>query len=96
MLPQIQLTGHNVDITDTLRSFIDDKFKRLTKHVERVTSIHVMLDFLKPRATATAKAKLSIPHSEIFAEAESEDMYKTIDLLIDKIVRQLDKHKTKK
>lgn len=91
MLTPIQLTGHNVEITQTLRNFVTDKFGRITKHIERATSIHVILDIVKLRQIA--KVKIHIPHSEIYAEAESEDMYKTIDLLIDKITRQMEKHK---
>ncbi|MCL5260734.1 MAG: HPF/RaiA family ribosome-associated protein [Gammaproteobacteria bacterium] len=36
------------------------------------------------------------PGSEVYASAQSEDMYKTVDLLIDKLVGQLDKHKGKR
>ena len=97
MLPQIQINGHNVEITDILRTFIEDKFSHnLTKYVERITSIHVMLDVNKKRARQIAKVKMHLPNSEIYAEAESEDMYKTIDMLIGKIARQLRKRRSKR
>lgn len=91
MLPQIQITAHNTEITATLRDYINNKFAKIAKHTERATSIHITLNVEKLQQIA--KAKLHIPHVEIYADATSEDMYKTIDLLIDKIVKQIDKHR---
>lgn len=92
MLP-IQLTGHHIEITQVLRDFIDKKFKRLEKHADRITSIHIILTVDK--LLQKAEAKIHIPGCEVHASADSDDMYKTIDLLVDKIIRQLDKHKGK-
>jgi putative sigma-54 modulation protein len=89
MLPTIQFTGHNVEVSDIMRNFVKDKFDRLKKHSERITSIHVILNVDK--LLQIAEAKVHIPGNEIYASAESDDMYKTIDILIDKLVRQLDK-----
>lgn len=91
MLP-IHLSGHGVE-TQTLRDFVDNKFSRLQKHSSRITNIHVF--FSVKKLLQMAEATIHIPGHEIFASAESEDMYKTIDLLVDKLVRQLDKCKGK-
>lgn len=90
MLPPIQFTGHNVEINQMLRDFVNDKFSRLTKHADQIISVHVILNVDK--LSQVAEARLHIPHSEVYAKAESEDMYKAIDLLVDKLVRQLEKH----
>lgn len=90
MLPPIQLTGHGIEITQVLRDFVNDKFKRLSKHASQITSLHVTLHVDK--LSQIAKAQIHIPHNEVDAQADSEDMYKSIDLLIDKLVRQLEKH----
>lgn len=92
-MQQIQFTGHNIEITPTLREFTHTKFKRLARHADRITSVHVMFNIDKLRQIA--EAKIHLPGSEVYASAESEDMYKTIDILIDKLVRQLGKHKNK-
>ncbi|MCK4608595.1 MAG: ribosome-associated translation inhibitor RaiA [Gammaproteobacteria bacterium] len=92
-MAQIQYTGHNLDVTPTLRDFIASKFKKLNRHANTITSTHVILSVDKLRQIA--EAKLHIPGAEIYAQSESEDMYKTIDLLVDKVVRQLKKHKDK-
>ena len=92
-MAQLQFTGHNLEITPILRDFIANKFKRLNRHASTITSTHIILSVDKLRQTA--EAKLHIPGAEIYATSESEDMYKTIDLLVDKLVRQLKKHKDK-
>lgn len=93
MLPQIQITGHGIEVTEVLRDFINDKFGRLTKHAHQIISVHIILNVEKLRQIA--EAKILIPQNEIYAQAESEDMYKTIDFLLDKVVRQLDKIRSK-
>jgi len=68
---QINLTGHHVDITDSLRAYVDSK--------------------LNQRAEATLHLKGDVVH----ANAEHTDMYAAIDGLIDKLDRQVIKHKEK-
>lgn len=89
----VQLSGHGLEITPTLRDFVDKKFTRLQKHAHSITSIHVIFDVKK--LLQAAEATVHVPGLEIYAGAESEDLYKTIDLLIDKLVRQLDRYKGK-
>jgi putative sigma-54 modulation protein len=88
---QIQFTGHNIEITPPIRDYVSKKFKRLKRHMDSITSTHVILNVDKLRQIA--EAKLHIPGAEIYAQAEADDMYKAIDALIDKLVRQLEKHK---
>lgn len=90
MLP-IQLSGHGVEITPTLNDYIHKKFERLQKHAHKITKIHIFLNV--SNLSQEAEATVHIPGTEIYASAKSEDMYKTIDLLLDKVVRQLEKHK---
>lgn len=92
MLP-IQISGHGVEVTSALNDFTNKKFERLNKHADKITSVHVFFNLKK--FLQLAEATVHIPGNEIYASAESEDMYKTIDLLVDKVVRQLDKHKGK-
>ena len=90
---QIQLTGRHVDITDPIREFIDTKFPRLANHCDDITSAHVILSVEKGRHRA--EAKLHIPGNDIFADSIEKDMYAALDLLLDKLDRQLIKHKEK-
>ena len=90
---QINLSGHHVDITDSLRNFINSKFERLTRRFEQINNVHVVLTVEKLRQKAEATIHLN--GGEIFANAESDDMYAAIDALVDKLDRQVIKHKEK-
>jgi putative sigma-54 modulation protein len=90
---QINLTGHHVEITDSLRSYVDTKFEKLERHFDHINNVHVILNVekLKQKAEAT----LHINGGEVFANSEHTDMYAAIDSLIDKLDRQVIKHKEK-
>jgi putative sigma-54 modulation protein len=90
---QINLTGRHIDITDSLRDYVTSKMERIERHFDHVTNIHVILDVEKLRQKA--EASFHISGHDIFAEAENEDMYAAIDSLVDKLDRQLLKHKEK-
>jgi putative sigma-54 modulation protein len=90
---QINLTGHHVDITDSLRNFVHEKFQKLERHFDHITNVHVILSVEKLRQIA--EAKVNVNGGELFANSESEDMYAAIDALIDKLDRQVIKHKEK-
>jgi len=90
---QINLTGHHVDITPALKSFVHEKFGRLERHFEHITNTHVILTVEKGRQKAEATVHVS--RGNLFAEVEHDDMYAAIDILIDKLDRQLKKHKEK-
>jgi len=90
---QMNVTGHHVDITPPLRNYVTEKFERLKRHFDHVTNAHVILSIekLKQKAEAT----LHVSGSDMFADAEADDMYAAIDALIDKLDRQIKKHKEK-
>lgn len=91
---QISLTGHHVDVTEPLKSYVDNKLERLERHFDNVTNVHVILSVEKLRQKA--EATLHINGASVFADAVHEDMYAAIDALIDKLDRQVIKHKEKK
>ena len=90
---QINLTGHHLDLTDALRSYVNDKFVRLERHFDHINNVHVILEVDKVRQIA--EAKLNVNGGEIFATSEDEVMYAAIDSLVDKLDRQVIKHKEK-
>lgn len=90
---QINLTGHHVEVTDSLRDFVKTKFEKLERHFDHINNVHVILNVQKLRQIA--EAKLNVNGGEIFANAEHEDMYAAIDGLVDKLDRQVIKHKEK-
>jgi len=90
---QIQLTGHHVDITDSLKQYVLDKFKRIERHLGYINNVHVILQVEKFRQSA--EATMNVSNGELFASSESDDMYAAIDSLVDKLDRQAIKHKEK-
>ena len=90
---QISLTGHHVDITDSLRGYVDSKLERLERHFDHVTNVHVVLSVEKLRQKA--EAKLHVNGADVYADCVEEDMYAAIDGLLDKLDRQVKKHKEK-
>jgi len=90
---QINLHGHHVDLTDPLKTYVSDKFTKLSRHFDHITSTQVTLSVEKNRQKAEATIRFS--GGEIFADSTEQDMYAAIDLLIDKLDRQILKHKEK-
>ena len=90
---QLNLTGHHVDITPALRDYVREKLDKLERHFEHVTNVNVVLTVEKQKQRA--EASVNVAKGQLFADASSEDMYAAIDALIDKLDRQILKHKEK-
>lgn len=90
---QVNLTGHHVDITDPLRAYVDEKIARLERHFDHVTNVHVILSVEK--LVQKAEATVHVAGADVFADAVHQDMYAAIDALVDKLDRQLIRHKEK-
>ena len=89
----IQIIGHGVEVTPSLRSFTEEKFSKLKRHYAQIQSCHITFDIEK--LDQVAQATILFNKSEIHAKAESIDLYSAIDLLLDKLERQLLKNKEK-
>ncbi len=90
---QINITGQHVDVTSAMKDYVYSKIERLERHYGSITNVQVTLKVEKLRQLA--EATLRISGGEVFANAEDEDLYSAIDLLSDKLDRQLIKHKEK-
>ncbi|HEX2237004.1 MAG TPA: ribosome-associated translation inhibitor RaiA [Gammaproteobacteria bacterium] len=90
---QINLTGHHLDITPALRDYVHGKFERLKRHFDHVIDTHVILTVEKLRHRA--EAAMIVSGNRLFADDVQEDMYAAIDCLVDKLDRQIVKHKEK-
>ncbi|MBA2709973.1 MAG: ribosome-associated translation inhibitor RaiA [Tatlockia sp.] len=89
----INITGHHVEVTTALRDYTQEKFNKLERHFDKITSIHVIFDIEK--LDQKAEATIKVAKSELHASSSTEDMYASIDDLVDKLDRQLIKHKEK-
>ncbi|STY30478.1 ribosome-associated, sigma 54 modulation protein [Legionella wadsworthii] len=89
----IHITGHHIEVTPALRTFTEEKFDKLERHFDQIKSINVVLNVEKLRQIA--EATIHVNKGELHASSESEDLYAAIDTLIEKLERQLMKHKEK-
>lgn len=90
---QLNISGHHVDVTNALKQYIHTKMEKLERHFDHITNTQVTLTVQKLQQVA--EATLHISGADIHASAESEDMYASIDALVDKLDRQVLKHKEK-
>lgn len=90
---QINLSGHHIELTDSLRDYVNTKFAKLERHFEQINNVQVILNVEK--LNQIAEAKLNVNGGEIFANAQEPDMYAAIDALMDKLDRQIIKYKEK-
>tara|TARA_B110000238_G_C15846417_1_gene319109 strand:+ start:43 stop:330 length:288 start_codon:yes stop_codon:yes gene_type:complete len=89
----INLNGHHVDITRSLKEYVETKFDKLEQHFGQINNVRVVLTVEK--SSQSAEATLQLTGHEVFASASNEDMYTAIDLLMAKVDRQRLKYKDK-
>ncbi|WP_130833607.1 ribosome hibernation promoting factor [[Erwinia] mediterraneensis] len=90
---QLNITGQRVEITEPLRDFVTNKFAKLEQYFDRINQVYIVLKV--ERVMQVAEATLHVNGGELHATSEAEDMYAAIDVLIDKLSRQLTRHKDK-
>lgn len=91
---QLDLSGHHIDITDSLRAYVKEKIERLERHFDHVTHVHVVLS-AENKTVMKAEGSVNVAGAKLFAECSNENMYAAIDALADKLDRQIIKHKEK-
>jgi putative sigma-54 modulation protein len=90
---QLNITGHHVEVTDSLKAYVAEKLERLEKHFDHVNNVHVILSVEKTRHKS--EATVHVNGASLFADSTEEDMYAAIDSMTDKLDRQIKKHKEK-
>ncbi|MFY9179373.1 MAG: ribosome-associated translation inhibitor RaiA [Venatoribacter sp.] len=90
---KINLSGHHIEITESLQAFVEDKMSKLERHFDGIVASTVTLTVVKDRMTAEAVVAISGP--DLHASAEGDDMYAAIDQMVEKLIRQVQKHKEK-
>ena len=93
---QIQVSGHQIEITPALRDYVDARRERLVRRFDNLTSLNVVLEVEKNRLTHRAEGTLSAAGKVLHADAVDNDMYAAIDALFDKLDAQVRRHKDKR
>jgi putative sigma-54 modulation protein len=92
----LTISGHHLDITAPLREYVLTKLERITRHFDQVVDIQVLLSVEKlteKERRQKAEVTLHVKGKDIFVEQAAEDMYAAIDQLMDKLDRQVCRHK---
>jgi len=93
-MTNMQITGRHVEVTPAIQEHVKNKFEKLERHFDHITNAHVILEVekLDHKAEATIHAS---GHADLFASAKEKNMYAAIDALVEKLDRQIIKHKEK-
>ena len=90
---QVNISGHHVEVTDSLHNYVSVKLDKLQRHFDQIGNVQVTLSVEKERQKA--EASLNIKGGPVHADAVHDDLYAAIDLMNDKLDRQLIKRKEK-
>ena len=87
----LTVSGHHMALTPAIRSYVESKLGRVTRHFDHVIDVNVILsvDKLKQKAEVTVHVR----GKDIFVESDDQDLYAAIDLMVDKLDRQIIKYK---
>lgn len=91
---KFHIRGENITITDAIRDYAETKLSKLEKYFSEDVTVHITA---KVYPNKQAKAEVTIPHKNITLRAEetSNDWYNSLNVVVDKLERQIRKHKTK-
>lgn len=91
---KFHIRGENITITDPIRNYAKTKLSKLEKYFAEDVTVHVTA---KVYPNKQAKAEVTIPSKTVTLRAEetTDNWYASLDLVVDKLERQIRKHKTK-
>lgn len=89
----LTVSGRHIDVTPALREYVNEKLNRITRHFDHVIDVNVILSVEK--LTQKAEVEVHVRGKDLFCAANESDMYAAIDLLVDKLDRQILRYKEK-
>jgi putative sigma-54 modulation protein len=91
---QISMTGHHVDLTEPLREYVHSKMDKVIRHFDNLIDVHCILTVEKLQPQGGSNPQGRGRHAACRG-ADEEDMYAAIDAMIDRLDRQVRRHKDK-
>lgn len=92
----LTISGHHLEVTPSLRTYVTTKLDRIKRHFDQVVDIKVLLSLenLKEKELRQkAECNIRVKGIDLFAESAHEDLYAAVDELVDKLDRQVVRHK---
>jgi putative sigma-54 modulation protein len=90
----LSVSGHHLEVTAAIRTYVHSKLERVSRHFDHVIDAHVILTVDKQRQKA--EVTLHVRGKDLHCECEDADLYAAIDLLADKLDRQVLRYKDKR
>jgi putative sigma-54 modulation protein len=90
----LNVSGHHLEVTPAIRGYVQGKLERIKRHFDHVIDAHVILSVDKLRQKA--EVTLHLRGKDLHCASEDQDLYAAIDLLADKLDRQVLKYKGKR
>jgi putative sigma-54 modulation protein len=94
----LTISGHHLEVTPALRSYVTNKLDRISRHFDQVVDVKVLLSIEKQKeklGRQRAECNIHVKGNDMFAESSHADLYAAVDELVDKLDRQVKRHKTK-
>ena len=92
----LTISGHHLEVTPALRNYVTEKLDRITRHFDQVVDVKVLLSIemqKEKELRQRAECNIHVKGSDMFAESASADLYAAVDDLVDKLDRQVVRHK---
>jgi putative sigma-54 modulation protein len=92
----LTISGHHLEVTPALRDYVTHKLDRVMRHFDQVVDVKVLLTVEKQKEKEKrqrAECNIRVKGGDLFAECAHEDLYAAVDELIDKLDRQVVRHK---
>lgn len=90
---QLSISGHHLDITEAIKQHSIEKLSKIKHHFDHLININMILEVEKD--VQKAEATIHISGADLFAKAESDNLYVSIDQMVNKLDSQIKKHKEK-
>ncbi len=92
---EYNIRGQHIQVTDAMRDYVEKKLSRLEKYFETPITSETIVTMSVTKGKHVVEVTIPLSNVLLRAEEKSEDMYASIDLVVDKLERQIRKHKTK-
>lgn len=95
----LTISGHHVEVTPALREYVSNKLERVMRHFDQVVEINVVLSVDNSKEKDRRQkvgCTVRVKGRDIFVENTDADLYAAIDVLVDKLDRQVGKYKEKR
>jgi putative sigma-54 modulation protein len=92
----LTISGHHLDVSPALRMYVTQKLDRITRHFDQLVDVRVLLTIEKQREKEQrqrAECSVRVKGNDIYAQAMHADLYAAVDELVDKLDRQVVRHK---